>query len=109
MRRLDGLAASPGKGSGRAWIIDKEGSPEVAPRDAVIVARVIHPYMAPMLAQCSGLVVEEGGLLQHAVILAREFGIPAVVGVRGAGGSLSPGEAVVVDGDRGVVEIEAQR
>lgn len=109
MTRLNGLGAAPGRGSGQAWIIDGDGTPEVPPADAVIVAHIIHPYMAPMLSHCSAVVVEEGGLLQHAVILAREFGIPAVVGIRDARKLLRPGDAVVVDGDHGHIEFDDQR
>jgi len=54
----------------------------------------------PMLA---GLVTETGGLLSHGAILARDYGIPAVMGVRGVTGSIRTGEMVVLDGAKGEI------
>jgi pyruvate,water dikinase len=78
-------------------------SADPAPDGAVLVARIIHPHQAPLLFRAAALVVEEGALLQHATVLAREFGIPAVVAVDGATSGLAQGEWVEVDGDAGVV------
>jgi pyruvate,water dikinase len=52
-----------------------------------------------------GLVIERGGMLSHGAIIAREYGIPAVVGVEGATRRIRTGEQVRVDGDEGVVEL----
>jgi pyruvate,water dikinase len=53
----------------------------------------------------SGLVIERGGMLSHGAIVAREFGIPCVVGIRDATSSLATVQRVSVDGDRGEVHV----
>jgi len=75
----------------------------VVPRDAILVTRILHPHLAPLLARVAGIVVEEGSLLQHATTLAREFGVPAIVGVAGAHTLLRNGDEVELDGDTGVI------
>jgi pyruvate,water dikinase len=87
-------------------LVGGSSSDPVAP-GAVLVARIIHPHMAPLLFQAAAVVVEEGALLQHATVLAREFGLPAVVAVEGATSVLASGEWVEVDGDAGVVRRRA--
>ena len=54
----------------------------------------------------SGLVMERGGMLSHGAIIAREFGIPSVVGIANATRLIPHGATVSVDGDRGVVRLE---
>jgi phosphohistidine swiveling domain-containing protein len=73
------------------------------PRDAILVTRILHPHLAPLLARAAGIVVEEGSLLQHATTLAREFGVPAIVGVVGAVTLFKNGDEIEVDGDTGVI------
>jgi pyruvate,water dikinase len=66
---------------------------------------VLHPYLAPTLPRLAAVVVEEGGLLQHATVLAREFGIPAVVALRGATHLIANGAWLEVDGRSGQVKV----
>lgn len=73
------------------------------PRDAILVTRILHPHLAPLLARAAGVVVEEGSLLQHATTLAREFGVPAIVGVTGAETLFRNGDEIEIDGDTGVI------
>jgi pyruvate,water dikinase len=66
--------------------------------------------LAPLLAHVAGIVVEEGALLQHATTLAREWGVPAVVGLRGAMYLFIAGELLEVNGDTGeVIRRESSR
>ncbi|HTL36762.1 MAG TPA: PEP/pyruvate-binding domain-containing protein [Kofleriaceae bacterium] len=74
----------------------------VGPRD-VVVARAITPALAVLVAGCAALVSESGGLLDHGAALARELGIPCVVGCRDAWSQLADGMLVTVDGDGGTV------
>ena len=71
----------------------------------VLVTRQTDPGWGPVFPLISGLVVERGGMLSHGAIIAREFGIPSVVGVRDATRRISHGSVVRVDGNRGTVEI----
>ena len=68
----------------------------------IIVLRKMSPYTAPYIIKCNGIVVEEAALLQHASILAREFGIPCI-SLKNAMKILKNGDKVVLDSHRGEV------
>lgn len=72
-------------------------------RGDVIVTRAITPALAMIVDGCAALVSETGGLLDHGAALARELGIPCVVGCAGAWAQLEDGATVIVDGDAGHV------
>ena len=74
----------------------------VGPGD-VVVTRAVTPALAVLVAGCAALVSETGGLLDHGAALARELGIPCVVGCRDAWTRLTNGMVVTVDGDGGTV------
>ena len=101
-RRLTGLAASAGRFTGRARRVD--GPTDPIGDDEVLVASTTDPSWTPVLVRCGALVIERGGPLSHAAILAREFGLPAVFDVAGAVERLD-GHLVVVDGDAGTVDV----
>lgn len=100
---LRGLAGSPGVARGRVAVIPPHARPvALGPGDiAVLVA--IDPAWTALMRGVGGLVIERGGLLSHAAILAREYGVPLVIGVDHATAILRDGEAVEVDGDAGAV------
>ncbi|MGQ0804544.1 MAG: PEP/pyruvate-binding domain-containing protein [Actinomycetota bacterium] len=79
---------------------------EPPPAGAVLVVRTLDPSLAPVLPQLGGLVAETGSVLSHLAILARELGVPTVVGVDGATSRLRPGMRVLVDGTTGEVSAE---
>ncbi|HEY0986012.1 MAG TPA: PEP/pyruvate-binding domain-containing protein [Kofleriaceae bacterium] len=72
-------------------------------RNSVVVTRAITPALAMIVEGCAALVSETGGLLDHGAALARELGIPCVVGCAGAWSQLTDGMLVSVDGDAGLV------
>jgi phosphotransferase system enzyme I (PtsI) len=80
--------------------------PEVLPRGSILVADEISPVDASRLdpRRVRALVLERGGPTSHATIIARSFGLPAVVGIDGLCEAISPEEPIVVDGDRGTVD-----
>lgn len=71
----------------------------------ILIAPFTDPGWTPLFINASGLVMEIGGALAHGSVVAREYGIPAVVGVRGATTKLQTGQNIRVDGNRGVIEI----
>lgn len=71
----------------------------------VVVTRAVTPALAVMVAGCAALVSETGGLLDHGAALARELGIPCVVGCRDAWSLLFDGMLVTVDGDGGAITL----
>ncbi|WP_413166402.1 putative PEP-binding protein [Capilliphycus salinus ALCB114379] len=102
---LRGIAASAGQTVGKAYITSTASGVETHrfPTGAILVARTITPELLPLLKRAAGLVTEQGGMTGHGAILARELGIPAVIGVRGVTEQIKMGESVLVDGDRGEV------
>ncbi|MDZ4862997.1 MAG: PEP-utilizing enzyme [Gemmatimonadota bacterium] len=107
--RLPGRAAAPGKASGPVHLVNEASLHQPVPTGCILVTRILHPHQAPLLARVAGIVTEEGSLLQHATALAREFGVPAVVGVRGATAQCREGDRIEVDGDLGVVILVSGR
>jgi len=101
---LRGLAAASGKAEAIAQVITNS-HPENAQflAGGILVARTIEPHWLPWLKVAAGVVAEEGGMTGHGAILARELGIPAVVGVAGATRTIASGDSVLVDGDSGEV------
>ena len=102
---MTGTGAVQGFASGPAYVVHNDRSATDVEVGAVMIVRVFHPYLAPVLRRVAGLIVEEGGLLQHAVILAREFHVPTIVGLPGATIRIRPGILVVLNGGTGEVEI----
>lgn len=102
--RLEGWAASRGRATGPVQIVSSlaDGS-RLEPGD-VLVAHATDPSWTPLFLIAGAIVLEVGGPLSHAAIVAREFGLPAVLNVRGATRALTPGELVTVDGTQGVIE-----
>ena len=77
-------------------------------RGDVLVTRQTDPGWAPVFCLISGLVIERGGMLSHGAIIAREFGLPCVVGIKEATRRIEHGALVTVDGDRGTCSIAAR-
>ena len=98
-----GLAAAPGHARGKAYVIRNAEDIMAVPAGAILVLRILHPHLAPLLPRVASLVVEEGAILQHATTLARECGIPAVVGIRDARKLFQDGDLLEVDGYTGKV------
>ncbi len=100
-----GTGVSGGTMTGRAVVLTSPDQfAEVAQGD-ILVTRQTDPGWGPILFLVSGLVMERGGMLSHGAILAREYGIPTVVGIQGATQRIVSGDTIRVDGDRGLVEI----
>jgi rifampicin phosphotransferase len=100
-----GIGTSPGKATGYARIVEDPSAANLQKGD-ILVAKHTDPGWTPVLSIVGGVVTEEGGLLNHCSIVARELGIPAVVGVRQATRRIPEGTTVKVDGNLGIVQIE---
>jgi pyruvate,water dikinase len=101
--RLNGHAAGVGWGEGRACVVQCECElSRVAPGD-VLVTRVAGPALSHILTRVAGVVAERGGSTSHMASLARERGIPMVLGVLDATQRIPDGATVAVDGVAGVV------
>jgi len=103
---LSGLGACGGLAAGPATVLGDVREAHRLRSGDILVTRQTDPGWGPAFPLIAGLVIERGGMLSHGAIIAREFGIPAVIGVRGATRLITNGQRLVVDGDRGVVSIE---
>lgn len=97
-----GAGSGAGGGRGMGVVASGEGVPD---RGAVLVVRTLDPGLAPLLPRLGGLVAETGSVLSHLAILARELGVPTVVGAEGAVSRFRLGTTVVVDGTTGEVSV----
>ncbi|ELS52477.1 putative Phosphoenolpyruvate synthase/pyruvate phosphate dikinase [Streptomyces viridochromogenes Tue57] len=99
--RGDGVrGVSAGRVVGTVW--DGTGP---RPKDAVLVVRTLDPALAPLLPGLTGLVAQTGSPLSHLAVLAREYGLPAVVGATDAVRRFPPGSRLTVDGTAGDVRL----
>lgn len=104
---LTGIPASTGRYRGPARVLLSEADfPKLEPGD-VLVCPVTSPAWSMLFPNIGGLVTDSGGLLSHPAIIAREFGIPAVVATGNATGLLRDGQEITVDGTTGCVEVDA--
>jgi rifampicin phosphotransferase len=99
---LVGTAASAGTVTGPARVVLDPTGAHLVPGE-VLVAPSTDPGWTPLFLTAGGLVMEMGGANSHGAVVAREYGIPAVVGVPDATGRISTGEQVEVDGTHGLV------
>jgi pyruvate,water dikinase len=99
---LRATGCCPGIVRGVARIVTDPRAARLGPGD-ILVAERTDPGWVVLFAAASGLVIERGSLLSHAAIVAREMGIPAVVGAKGACRWLADGDRIEIDGTKGVV------
>ena len=99
----DGLAAAPGAAEGVACVLRTPHDGGRMRRHDVLVAPSTDPGWTPLFLRASALVTETGGYLSHGAVVAREFGLPAVVNVRDAMRLIDDGDRLTVDGDAGRV------
>jgi phosphohistidine swiveling domain-containing protein len=101
---LSGTAASAGVVEGLARVV-LDPAREVLHAGEILVAPHTDPGWTPLFVHAAGLVTEVGGLMTHGSVVAREYGIPAVVSVTGATQRIRTGQRIRVDGTRGFVEL----
>ena len=101
---LVGAPVSPGVAEGRVHVVLRPEGAELAPGD-ILVCPGTDPAWTPMFLTAAALVTEVGGMMTHGSVVAREYGIPAVVCVHEATKRLSTGQRVRVDGTLGRIVI----
>jgi phosphohistidine swiveling domain-containing protein len=102
---LKGNGCSAGVVTGRARVVTELAACNALQPNEVLVTRFIDPSWTPVIGLVSGLVAEVGGLLSHGAVIAREYGLPAVLDVRGATCVIKTGQMVEIDGTGGTVRI----
>lgn len=102
-----GWATSPGRATGPARVVRDLADAKDLTRGEILVGRSTDPSWTPLFLAAAGIVMEQGGPLSHAAIVAREFGLPAVLNAKAATRRIRTGMTITVDGTRGTVEIHA--
>jgi pyruvate, water dikinase len=102
---LRGFAASPGVAEGPARVILTVAELGQVQTDEILVCPITAPSWAPVFARIKGAVSDIGGIMSHAAIVSREYGLPAVVGTGFGTKNISNGQRVRVDGNTGVVTL----
>jgi pyruvate,water dikinase len=102
---LRGVSGSPGTATGVAKVIRGPEEFKRLEKGDILVAPLTNPVWTPLFAIAAGVVTEVGGILSHSAIVAREFGIPAVMSVPGVTKLVSEGQRITVDGNRGIVQL----
>ncbi len=103
---LVGLPVSTGTVEGRARVILDMADADLEPGD-ILVTAYTDPSWSPLFITIAGLVTEVGGLMTHGAVIAREYGLPAVVGVEHATQTIQDGQQIRVSGTDGYVEVLA--
>ncbi|HEX4754020.1 MAG TPA: PEP-utilizing enzyme [Solirubrobacterales bacterium] len=102
---LLGVAASPGVAEGLARVIFSPAELDLVQEGEVLVCPITAPSWAPVFTKISAAVSDIGGIMAHAAIVSREYGLPAVVGTGFGTKSIKTGQTVRVDGGRGIVTL----
>ncbi|MBL4705731.1 MAG: hypothetical protein JKY54_14495 [Flavobacteriales bacterium] len=100
-----GLAASGGRIRARVKVLESVLEGEKINKGDILVTKQTDPGWAMVFPLIGGLIVERGGALSHGAIVAREFGIPAVIGIEGITEILKDNDEVILDGDVGKIQI----
>lgn len=104
-----GIGAASGYVEGVTYVVTEDSSPDPSQIIGhIIVTQTIHPFQLSWIKQASGVITEEGGMTSHGAILARELGIPAVIGVSNATSWLRTGDLIVLDGNTGTVFLQLE-
>jgi len=104
-RRFTGVGCGSGQVTARAKVVHSLEEADKLKKGDILVAPYTNPGWTPLFSLASGIVMEEGGLLSHGAVVARECGIPTVLQIKDAVRIFQDGQLLRVDGDRGMVEI----
>lgn len=102
---VSGAAGSSGRVTGVARVVRSLAEASALAPGDVLVAETTAPPWTPLFAIAAAVVTDTGGILSHSAVVAREYGIPAVVGAGDATAAIRDGDVVEVDGDAGIVRI----
>jgi pyruvate,water dikinase len=102
---LHGLGAASGRAIGPARVLERPSDAAILAPGDILVVQQADVGWTPLFLAAAGIVTELGGPLSHASVVAREFGVPAVVNVHGATRAIATGDRIEVDGDAGTVRV----
>ncbi|SNS21701.1 pyruvate, water dikinase [Humidesulfovibrio mexicanus] len=98
-----GAMASPGSAAGPVYVLDSDHNLPAVPQGAILVARKTSPAYVPVLGRIRGIITEVGSVTGHMASVAREFGVPTLVGLENASRAIAHGETITLDATSGIV------
>jgi pyruvate,water dikinase len=104
-KEIRGMPAGRGKASGKAYVVSGKNPISRAPKGSVLVLEHADSQISHLISNFSAVVSDQGGRLCHLAIVAREEGIPAVVGTGNATSLIRTGDSLKVDADSGKVTV----
>ena len=102
---LKGIPGCPGCQEGVAHLVSDPSELDTVKEGEILVCKMTNPAWVVSFSKISALVTDTGGALSHPAVVAREFGVPCVVGTRRATQLIQTGDRIRVDGSKGVVEV----
>ena len=100
-----GVSVSAGVATGKARVLLTPADVHPSDRDYILVCPSTDPAWTPLFLHAAGLVMERGGILSHGAVVAREYGVPAVVNIPNATRHIADGQLIQIDGNAGTVSI----
>ena len=100
-----GIGVSAGVATGKTRVLLTPSDVNPSDRDYILVCPSTDPAWTPLFLHAAGLVMERGGMLSHGAVVAREYGVPAVVNIPNATQRIADGQMLQVDGNKGIVSI----
>ena len=104
---IQGTTGNPGTAQGVARIVHTNQDLHKVKDGDILVVHMTRQDFVPAMRRCIAIVADEGGVICHAAILARELGLPCIVGAKNATRALKDGQKVKVDATKGTVETVA--
>ena len=101
---IHGSPVSPGAAQGRVRVVLDPRQAGLLPGE-ILVCPGTDPSWTPLFLSAAGLVMETGGMMTHGAVVAREYGIPAIVGVDRATQRLHTGDLICLDGSTGLIQL----
>lgn len=101
---LEGIGVSPGRATGRARLVDHPARADVEAGD-ILVVRSLVPALAPVIARAGAVAADLGSVATHMSVIAREYGVPAVVALHSVTQIVRDGDLITVDGTNGRVQL----
>ena len=105
-KELSGLVASVGVAEGRVVIVKGISDLDNVKEGSIMVAITTHPDFVPAMQRASAIVTDEGGITSHAAIVSREMKKPCIVGVKNATTSLQNGQKIIVNANKGLINLK---
>lgn len=105
---LKGIPASAGVAKGKVRIILDPSENSKMRKGDILVVPITNPLFTPVIIKASAIVTDLGGALSHSAVVARELGIPAIVGTKKATKILKDDTLITIDGKKGIVYAKAR-